>query len=78
MCVTIKWGDILLSSVFTTMHSIMEYTHNEYCNMLLNLGTCNSQSGTDAWENMLHYPGQCHPVDMCFDDWNSVSLRLEI
>jgi hypothetical protein len=56
----------------------MEYTHNEYCNMLLTLGTCNNQAGTAAWENIQHYPGYCHPDATCFDDWNSVALRLKI
>jgi hypothetical protein len=42
---------------------IMEYTHGEYCDMLLILGACNSNSraGTAAREYALHYPGRCHP-----------------
>jgi hypothetical protein len=40
---------------------IMDYTHNEYCNMLLTLGVCNSFAGTAAREYVLHYPGRRHP-----------------
>jgi hypothetical protein len=40
---------------------IMEYTHYEYCDMLLTLGACNSRAGTAAWEYTLRYPGRCHP-----------------
>jgi hypothetical protein len=42
----------------------MEYTHDEYCNMLLTLitlFTCNSQSGTATQEYTLHYPSWCYP-----------------
>jgi hypothetical protein len=37
---------------------IMEYTHDEYCNMLLNPCT---YSGIAAWEYALRYTGKCHP-----------------
>jgi len=30
----------------------MEYTHDEYCNMTLTLGACNSTTGTDNAGNM--------------------------
>jgi hypothetical protein len=32
---------------------IMEYTHDEYCDMPLNLGTCNSRAGVAAREYAL-------------------------
>jgi hypothetical protein len=41
--------------------TIMEYAHDEYCDMLLILSTCNSRSGTVAREYELHYPGRRHP-----------------
>jgi hypothetical protein len=40
---------------------IMEYVHDEYCDMLLTPGTCNSQGGTAAREYALRYPGRLHP-----------------
>jgi hypothetical protein len=40
---------------------IMKYTQDEYCNMLLTLGTCNSRAGTAMMECALHYPGPRHP-----------------
>jgi hypothetical protein len=57
---------------------IMEYAHDEYCNMLLNLGTCNSLLV------LLHgNTGYVILVDviqalMCFGDWISVSVRQEL
>jgi hypothetical protein len=39
---------------------IMEYTHDEYCNMSLMLGTRNSRAAIAAWEYDLLYPGRCH------------------
>jgi hypothetical protein len=33
----------------------MECTDNEYCEMLLILGTCNSWAGSAAWEYMPQY-----------------------
>jgi hypothetical protein len=40
---------------------IMEYTHDEYCDMLLTLGACNSRAGTAAREYALRYRGRRHP-----------------
>jgi hypothetical protein len=40
---------------------IMEYTHDEHCDMLLTLGDCNSRAGTAAREYALRYPGRRHP-----------------
>jgi hypothetical protein len=40
---------------------IMEYTHDEYCDMLLTLGACNSRAGTAAREYAIRYPGRRHP-----------------
>jgi hypothetical protein len=39
----------------------MEYTRDEYCDMLLTLGTCNSRAGTAAREYTLCYPGRRRP-----------------
>jgi hypothetical protein len=39
----------------------MEYTHDEYCDMLLTLGACYSRAGTAAREYALRYPGRRHP-----------------
>jgi hypothetical protein len=39
---------------------IMEYTHDEYCDMLLTLGARNSRAGTAAREYKLCYPGRRH------------------
>jgi hypothetical protein len=53
MNVTVKCGNILLSSVVTSIQD----KHEECHDMLLNLSTCNSGSGTAAQERALHYPG---------------------
>jgi hypothetical protein len=53
----------------------MEYTHDEYCDMLLTLG---------VELVLLHGNTRCVIlVDaiqtlMCFDDWSSVSVRQEV
>jgi hypothetical protein len=39
---------------------IIEYTHDEYRDMLLTLGACNSRAGTAAREYALRYPGRRH------------------
>jgi hypothetical protein len=39
----------------------MKYTHDEYCDMLLTLGACNSRDDTTAWEYALRYPDRRHP-----------------
>jgi hypothetical protein len=39
----------------------MEYTHDEYCDMLLTLGAYNSRAGIVAREYALRYPGRRHP-----------------
>jgi hypothetical protein len=39
----------------------MEYTRDEYCDMLLTLSACNSRAGTAAREYALRYPGRHHP-----------------
>lgn len=38
-----------------------EYKHDEYCNMLLTLGACNSFAGPNIQEFALHYAGRHHP-----------------
>lgn len=38
-------------------------THTHMMNTLITLGTCNNQA---AKEDMLHYPGQCHPGSKVF------------
>jgi hypothetical protein len=40
---------------------IMEYTHDECCDMLLTLGACYSRAGTGAREVAVHYSGRRHP-----------------
>jgi hypothetical protein len=40
---------------------VMEYTHYEYCDMLLTVGACDSQAGTASCEHAEHYPGWCYP-----------------
>jgi hypothetical protein len=40
---------------------IMTYTHDEYCDMLLTLGTCSSLAGTAARECALRYAGRRLP-----------------
>jgi hypothetical protein len=39
---------------------IMEYTYDEYCDMLLTLGTYNSRAGTTPREYILRYSGRRH------------------
>lgn len=39
----------------------MEYTHDEYGNMPLNLCTCSSRAGISARGYALRYPGRRHP-----------------
>jgi hypothetical protein len=39
---------------------IMDYTHNEYCDILLTLSTYTRWAGTVAREHVLRYPGQHH------------------
>jgi hypothetical protein len=73
---TSEWGNILLSSVVTAVHSALlgvlkrestqqglwlNTTHdNKYFKMLITLGTCNRWADTAAWEYILCYPGCCH------------------
>jgi hypothetical protein len=40
---------------------IMEYTHDEYWDMLLTVSACNSRAGTAAWAYVLCHLWQCHP-----------------
>lgn len=47
----------------------MEHTHDEYCEMILTPGTCNSQAGTVAGEyalRALRYPARRHPDENVF------------
>jgi hypothetical protein len=44
----------------------MGYTRDEYCDMPLTLGTCNSRAGTAAREYAGRYPTRCHPDDNVF------------
>ena len=37
-----------------------EHKHDEYCNMLLTLGACNSCAGPNGREFALHYAGRHH------------------
>jgi hypothetical protein len=39
---------------------IMECTCDEYRDMLVTIGACDSEAGTAAWKYVLHYLGQCH------------------
>jgi hypothetical protein len=59
---------------------ITEYTHDEYCDMLLTLGACNSRAGTAAREYALRYPGRRHPdanvfrrLEQCLRETGSVT-----
>jgi hypothetical protein len=45
---------------------IMEYTHVEYCNMLVILGTCNILDGTAAREYTLLCPSRRYPESVVF------------
>jgi hypothetical protein len=57
---------------------IMEYTHDEYCDMLLTLGAWNSRAGTAAWDTRYVILVDVIQTLMCFDDWSSVSVRREV
>jgi len=56
---------------------IMEYTHDDYCDMLLIFGVCNSRAGNDARKFALSVWRQLYAK--CFDEhhatceWNSLS-----
>jgi hypothetical protein len=59
---------------------IMEYTHDEYCDMLFTLGACNSRAGAAAHEYALCYPGRHHPgtnvfwrLELCLHETGSVT-----
>jgi hypothetical protein len=39
----------------------MECKNDEYCDVLLTLGTCNSRASTAAREDALRYPSRRHP-----------------
>jgi hypothetical protein len=39
----------------------MQYTHDEYCHVLLTLGTHKNLVGTAAWEYAQSYLGRSHP-----------------
>jgi hypothetical protein len=39
-----------------------QYTHDEYCDMLLTLGSCKNPSSTNAREYALRHPGRCHHI----------------
>jgi pyrimidine deaminase RibD-like protein len=56
---------------------IMEYTHNEYCDMLLTLGTCSSRAGTVARECALRHSGQRHPDANAFLQLEQCLLETE-
>jgi hypothetical protein len=40
----------------TSDRIIVEYTREVYCDMGLTLGACESRTGTDVGEYVLHYP----------------------
>jgi len=40
---------------------MMEYTHDEHCDMLLTVGACNSRAGVAAREYAIPYLGRRHP-----------------
>lgn len=40
---------------------IVQYTHDEYCDMLLTLGISNSRPGTATREYAQFFPGRRHP-----------------
>jgi hypothetical protein len=50
---------------------IIQYTHEEYCNMLLTLGTCNSRARAAAQKNTQRHP------DAYFAPWRSIPVRQE-
>jgi len=50
----------------------MEYTHDEYCDMLLTLHACNGQTGTDPLEYALRYPGPRLPYADVYNTWSNV------
>jgi len=39
-----------------------QYTRDEYCDMLLTLGSCKNPSSTNAREYALCHPGRCHQI----------------
>jgi hypothetical protein len=45
---------------------IMEYAHDEFCDMLFSLGTCNGRAGIAPREYALRYPGPCHADAVIF------------
>jgi hypothetical protein len=59
----------------------MEYTCNEYWDMLLTVGASDSWAGTALWECPYCYPGWCYPDDNMFRWleqclWKTGSLTL--
>jgi hypothetical protein len=63
----------------------VEYTHDEYCDMLLTLGTCSSRAGTVAREHTLRYSGQRHPdanvfrrLEQCLLETGSVTPTAHV
>jgi hypothetical protein len=46
---------------------IMDCTLDEYCNMLLTLGTSNRPAGISVREHPLYYPGRRHPDSSVFE-----------
>jgi len=46
--------------------SVVEYTHVEYCDMFLILGSLNIRYGTNARTYALHHPGRRHPGAIVF------------
>jgi hypothetical protein len=56
----------------------MKYTHDEYCDIFLFPGTCDSYSGTAA--KTMHYTVLVNITQslMCFTDGSSVSVRQKM
>jgi hypothetical protein len=73
-------SDVKCTAGLSRDQMIVEYTDNEYCDMLFTLGTSRSQAGTDARGFTLHII-YIIVVDLIqtlihFDDCNT--LRLEV
>jgi hypothetical protein len=56
----------------------LEYIPDEYCDMLLTLGTRNSRVGTVAGEYALRFLIDVIQILICFDDWSGASVTQEV
>jgi hypothetical protein len=53
---------------------VMQYTHHEYSDILLTLGTCKSAPGNTPYVILVDFIQTL----MSFDDWNSFPLGQEV